>query len=351
MCVPLNARGRTIGAISFLSAGSGRRFDDADLTQAMELARHAALAVDNSQLYEAELESRRATERAAQRTALLQAVTAALSEALGPAEVAEIVVDRCVSAMGASAGVVALLTRDATELEIIRVVGYRAEIGRNWSRFPVDADLPMSDAVRTEEPVFITSRADRDEQYPKLTGSPMENQAVATVPLVVESRAIGGMTLSFSEPREFPAEDRAFLLALARQAAQALERSRLYQAERDARAEAERANDRLAFLAEASEILSRSLDYRETLAEVARLAVPRLADWCSVEMLEDGEIVSVAVTHVDPAKVQLARDLRKRYPPPVDAPTGVPNVIRSGQPELWPEIPQDVIDGVEDPEI
>jgi serine phosphatase RsbU (regulator of sigma subunit) len=253
--------------------------------------------------------------------------------------------------MGASAGVVALLTRDATELEIIRAVGYRAEIGRNWSRFPLDADLPMSDAVRTEEPVFITSRADRDEQYPKLAGSPMENQAVATVPLVVESRAIGGMTLSFSEPREFPAEDRAFLLALARQAAQALERSRLYQAERDARAEAELANDRLAFLAEASEILSRSLDYRETLAEVARLAVPRLADWCSVEMLEDGEIVSVAVTHVDPAKVQLAHDLRKRYPPPVDAPTGVPNVIRSGQPELWPEIPQDVIDAVEDPEI
>ncbi len=351
MCVPLNARGRTIGAISFISAESERRFDAEDLAQAMELARHAALAVDNAQLYQAELDSRRATERGAQRTALLQAVTAALSEALGPTEVAEIVVERCVSAMGASAGVVALLTRDATELEIIRLVGYRAEIGEHWSRFLLDADLPMSDAVRTEEPVFITSRADRDRRYPRLAASPMENQAVATVPLVVESRAIGGMTLSFTEPREFPPDDRAFLLALARQAAQALERSRLYQAEHDARAEAERANDRLAFLAEASEILSRSLDYRETMAEVARLSVPRLADWCTVEMLEDGEIASVAVAHVDPEKVQLAHALRKRYPPAADAPTGVPNVIRSGQPELWPEIPQDVIDSVEDPEI
>ncbi|HXJ63650.1 MAG TPA: GAF domain-containing protein, partial [Actinomycetota bacterium] len=112
MCVPLNARGRTIGAISFLSAESGRRFGDEDLAQAMELARHAALAVDNAQLYEAELEARRATERAAQRTALLQAVTAALSEALGPTEVAEIVVDRCLAAMGARAGVVAMLTPD-----------------------------------------------------------------------------------------------------------------------------------------------------------------------------------------------------------------------------------------------
>jgi PAS domain S-box-containing protein len=352
MCVPLNARGRTIGAISFLSGESGRRFDEEDLTQAMELARHAALAVDNAQLYESELEARRATERAAQRTALLQAVTAALSEALGPADVGEIVVDRCVAAMGASAGVVALLTPASDELEILRVVGYRPEIGEQWKRFPVGANLPMSDAVRTEEPVFITSREERDRLYPELAGTPMENQAVVTVPLVVESRAIGAMTLSFADPREFPPEDRAFLLALARQAAQALERSRLYQAERNARAEAERANARLEFLAEASEILSRSLDYRQTMAEVARLAVPGLADWCTIDMLEDGEITSVAVAHVEPEKMQLARDLRKRLPPNPDDPTGVPNVIRTGQPELWPEIsPELIADAIEDPEI
>ncbi|HEY7282679.1 MAG TPA: GAF domain-containing protein [Actinomycetota bacterium] len=351
MCVPLSSHDRTIGAISFITSGSRRRFDDEDLAQAMELARHAALAVDNARLYQAELEARRATERAAQRTALLQAVTAALSEALGPTQVAEIVVDRCVAAMGATAGVVALLTQDGTELEIIRVVGYREEIAETWARFPVDSATPMADAVRTEEPVFLSSRMERDERYPRFADEPMDNHAVATVPLVVESRAIGAMTLSFGDARPFPPEDRAFLLALARQAAQALERSRLYQAERDARAEAERANDRLAFLAEASEILSRSLDYRETMGEVARLAVPRLADWCTVEMLEEGEIVSVAVAHVDPDKVKLAQDLRDRFPPQVDAPTGVPNVIRSGQPELWPEIPRGVIDSLEDPDI
>ncbi len=352
MCVPLNTRGRTIGAISFLSARSGRHFDEEDLAQAMELARHAALAVDNARLYEAELEARRATERAAQRTALLQAVTAALSEALGPTEVAEIVVDRCVAAMGASAGVVALLTQPRDELEIIRVVGYRPEIGETWARFPVGANLPMSDAVRSEEPVFIASRPERDRMYPELAGSAMDNEAVATVPLVVESRAIGGIALSFVEPREFPPEDRAFMLALARQAAQALERSRLYQAERNARAEAEQANARLGFLAEASEILSRSLDYHTTLAEVARLAVPDLADWCTIDMLEDDEIAMVAVAHVDPEKVQLARDLRKRFPPDPDDPTGVPNVIRTGQPELWPEVSRELIDSsVEDPEI
>src|SRR5262249_18959737 len=242
--------------------------------QAREPAGHGALAVDNAQLYEAELDARRATERAAQRTALLQAVTAALSEALGPTEVAEIVVDRCVAAMGARAGVVALLTSDRRELEIIRVVGYRAEIGEQWARFPVDADVPMSDAVRTEEPVFISSRRQRDERYPQFASEPMDNHAVATVPLVVESRAIGAMTLSCAGGGDSPQREGAFARARARGAARARGRPRLYQAERDARAEAERANNRLAFLAEASEILSRSLDYRETLAEVARLAVP-----------------------------------------------------------------------------
>ncbi len=70
------------------------------------------------------------------------------------------------------------------------------------------------------------------------------------------------------------------------------------------------------FLARAGEALVSSLDYRTTLATVARLAVPDLADWCSVELLEPGTTVpsQVAVVHSDPRKVQLARDLIDRYP-------------------------------------
>ena len=351
MCVPLNARGRTIGAISFFNARSGRRFGREDLDLAMELARHAALAVDNAHLYEAELDARRATERAAQRTALLQAVTAALSEALGPEEVAEIVVDRCVAAMGAAAGLVARVVPEVGELQVLRSLGYRQEVSESWRRWPLELRTPLSDAVRTAEPVFVRSRQELDAAYPDLPKAPAENEALSAVPLVVEGRAVGGMALSFHHPREFTPEDRSFLMALARQCAQALERSRLYQAELTARAEAERANDRLAFLAEASEILSKSLDYRKTLSELTSLTVPRLADWCSVDLMDDGTITLVAVAHVDPSKVQLARDLRRRFPPDPDAPTGVPNVIRTGQPEMWPEIPDDLIDAVEDPEI
>ena len=70
------------------------------------------------------------------------------------------------------------------------------------------------------------------------------------------------------------------------------------------------------FLAEASSVLSSSLDYRETLAAVARLAVPILADWCAVDILEeDGHLNRLAVEHPDPEKVRLAYEIERRYPP------------------------------------
>ncbi len=106
-----------------------------------------------------------------------------------------------------------------------------------------------------------------------------------------------------------------------------------------ARAEAEAARRRFAFLAEASAILAGSLDYETTLSSVARLAVPQIADWCTVDVLaEDGTIQLLAVAHVDPHKVRWARELRQRYPPDPSAASGVPHVLRSGEPELYPEV-------------
>ncbi len=95
------------------------------------------------------------------------------------------------------------------------------------------------------------------------------------------------------------------------------------------------------FLAKSGEVLASSLDYRTTLAAVANLAVPELADWCSVELLEPEAAapVQVAIAHTDPQKVQLVRELGERYPPDPNAPSGAPQVIRSGQSELYVEIP------------
>jgi PAS domain S-box-containing protein len=106
-------------------------------------------------------------------------------------------------------------------------------------------------------------------------------------------------------------------------------------------------DDALRFLVKASEILSSSLDYRETLASVARLAVPHLADWCVVDVLEDdGSLQRLAAEHEDPEKVALARDLQERYPPDPDAPYGIHHVVRAGEPELIPEIPEATLDEI-----
>ncbi len=253
MIVPMVARGRTLGAITFAAAESGRRYGATDLALAEELARRAALAIDNARLYEAEGRARRAAERAADRVARLQAVTAALSEALTPAQVAEVIVEQGLTALGAGAGSVALRSADGGALELLRAVGYPPETVAAWGRFPLAMATPLTDAVRTGEPVVIESLDAWTARYPQIPaaragGEPAEGAQVA-LPLIVEGRALGGLGLSFGAARRFSEEDRAFMLALARQCAQALERARLYEAAQGARAEQARARERLEALA------------------------------------------------------------------------------------------------------
>jgi PAS domain S-box-containing protein len=104
------------------------------------------------------------------------------------------------------------------------------------------------------------------------------------------------------------------------------------------------------FLAEASAALASSLDYEETLKQVAELAVPRIADWCGVEILtSDGSLEQLAVAHVDASKRQLAKEWRRRWPPSSESTPY--RVVRSGIPELLPEITDEMIDAAaSDPE-
>lgn len=118
------------------------------------------------------------------------------------------------------------------------------------------------------------------------------------------------------------------------------ERAQALQLERRARGDAESAQRRLAYLAEASAILSSSLEYSATLENVARLCVPNLADWCFVDLLEeDGSFMRMAVAHADPAQAELARRLRRRYANLPDAPCGVSRVIATGRSEVINDAP------------
>jgi PAS domain S-box-containing protein len=105
-----------------------------------------------------------------------------------------------------------------------------------------------------------------------------------------------------------------------------------------------RAEDAQALLVEASAVLGSSLDYRSTLAQVAQLAVPRLADWCEVDVLEeDGSLRQLAVVHRDPSKVRFALELQERYPPAPESGTGPAAVVRHGQADLLPEITDEML--------
>jgi signal transduction histidine kinase len=104
---------------------------------------------------------------------------------------------------------------------------------------------------------------------------------------------------------------------------------------RDAQADARHGN--LEFLAQAGQLLTSSLDYRSTLSRLTTLLVPRLADWCVVH-LEDTSVDDMPIAHVDPAKVEVIRDIFRRYPPASDSSNGYPYVARTGEPQLIPKI-------------
>ena len=98
------------------------------------------------------------------------------------------------------------------------------------------------------------------------------------------------------------------------------------------------------FLAEASTVLGSSLDYRTTLRNVAQLAVPQIADWCTVDLLNDDDAIRrVATSHTDPEKVELARTYEKRYPIDLTASSGLPEVLRTGNSEMVSDITDDQI--------
>lgn len=106
-----------------------------------------------------------------------------------------------------------------------------------------------------------------------------------------------------------------------------------------------RVSDVQAFLADISKQLAMTLDINKTLKVIAKKAVPVLGDWCSIEFLNDekGAIDQVAISHKDPKKIAVAKEYRRVYPVTPDRPTGVPNVIRTGKPEMYPVITEEMV--------
>jgi PAS domain S-box-containing protein len=267
----LTARGQRMGVMLLVRSSSGRRYGTEDVAVVRQLAERIALALDNARLYGAEHAARAAAEAAVERGRSLLRVAAALNQAATPGEVAAVVVDEGRHVLGAEMGAVALVDEGAGEFQTLYTAGYGTVLERRYERFPLHSGGPLLQAVRTRVPVFVESLEVMRSVFPAHSGAMQESgaQALCTLPLVSGERVLAGLTLGFRDPREFTADDRTFVSILAEQAAQALDRARVYEAEQASRRAAERSARR----AEALRRMAAALNGAASRDEVARVIV------------------------------------------------------------------------------
>ena len=173
----------------------------------------------------------------------------------------------------------------------------------------------------------------------------LDPRSAIAVALVAHGRTLGALTFAWSESgRTYEEADKMLAEELGSRAALAIENAQLYRSELDVQR-------RISFIVEASDVLASSLDYDETLSALARLAVPRLADWCVIYIVgPGGSIERRAVEHAG-GRQDVVRAILEAHPIRPDAAVGVPQVIRTGVSELT-EIssPVDVAADVDAPE-
>jgi len=214
----------------------------------------------------------------------------------------------------------------------------RFEAATRNATFPPGVGLPGR--------VWSTARAAwirdvvRDDNFPRAPMAAAEGLHSAFAVPITKGADVLGVVECFSKDVREPDEDVLELMtAIGSQIG-------LFVQHREAEAAIRSSERRFAFLAEASALLAASLNYERTLAKVARLGVPTLADWCAVDVLEaDGSIRRLAVAHMDPEKVSLANRMRRRYPPE-DAGAGLGKVLRTGRSELLPQIGPDDLETI-----
>ncbi|MDP8923991.1 MAG: GAF domain-containing protein, partial [Chloroflexota bacterium] len=355
---PLLVEGRLVGVID---VGTYRyhqfRAEDARLLQLV--ADRVAIAIDHARLHEIEEHARAEARVAAalRARALQQAGVVELGQQALTGAAFDELLDRAVIMVAGTLGVeyckVLELEADGSALRLRAGVGWRDGLVGTAT---VDAG-PGSQAGYTlisGGPVIVEDL--REET--RFTGPPLlhEHGVVSGLSVIIPGRewpfgVLGAHTVT---RRAFNQDDVHFLQAIANVLATVVDRKRAEEEraqlirEQAARAEAEAAQQRFAFLAEASRALAASLDYEATLAAVAQLAVPRLADYCVVDVVDaNGQVRRVATAHADPAKASLVAALCD-YPPDRNDMAGIGKVLRTGEAEILAEIPPSLLEAESD---
>ena len=168
-------------------------------------------------------------------------------------------------------------------------------------------------------------------------------RSMLAVPLPIGGERRASLVIYYRTPHDATETELRVANALGQMAAAALWNAEAYEALQRSRQLAEAHAARMSFLADASALLG-SLEYESTLRDLAQLAVPRIADWCAIEIKQaDGAFGRIATAHVDPGKIDLSRLLEERYPTGPSAPHGVANVFRTGVAEFYPLISDEML--------
>lgn len=189
-------------------------------------------------------EIQQALSDAFERTQRLQTLTAALSRASTTADVGAVVVEHARPALGASSVIIACVSANGESLSLLNVGEAPEKVIEPWFVFPLSAPVPLADAVRARKPIFFETVHEWLARYPAMRDDLLAtgHQATMIVPLILDDRVLGVLGAAYDHPQRFDDELRALALTVAQQCAQAFERSRLLDAERQARREAESAN-------------------------------------------------------------------------------------------------------------
>lgn len=179
--------------------------------------------------------------RAEQRQAHLLSFTSALAEAITLEQVLKVIFEKVYQVIAVQAGALALLDEDGRSVELLQMQFSSTDRRVLRRRIDLSMPFPTMDAIKHGQPIWIATPAEIMARYPLLQEFLPEPGACAALPLTIQQRTIGALGMIFACPRDFPLDDQVNLQVVAQQCALALDRARLYEAERRARLDAEEA--------------------------------------------------------------------------------------------------------------
>jgi GAF domain-containing protein len=197
-----------------------RALDDAERAFLLAAVKQAARAIERARLFDAH-------KRLADRLQQLQLTSGTLSAAATPRDVAAAAF-RAVGAIGACAAEIHAIEDPD---EIVLLARHGRDGGAAGARTRLDAPEPAAEVVRSGRALWLDAPEEIDERYPLLAAerARREEAAWAVVPLLASGRAVGALTVAFSEPRRLEADERNFVRLVAQPCAAAIERARLFE--------------------------------------------------------------------------------------------------------------------------